>query len=231
MVWNSASVTFLKICYYGRQWDCIWCNDTLNDINKTGSCLGSLVVLSPAWGETTFRSIPLEAGTFAGEGRVCLFSLVPLFLTPIYPLINLVLTLDSPLIHQWYDWLCYLLYCYLCSLPVSLHYMTHASSVSDEDASSVSDEDASSVSDEDASSVSDEDASSVSDEDASSVSDEDASSVSDEDAFLNYWWNAISRHRHLKHVCFCVLSTSWIQELQMCMCWGWDMQLKSTWCW
>ena len=23
-----ASVTFLKICYYGRQWDLIWCNDT-----------------------------------------------------------------------------------------------------------------------------------------------------------------------------------------------------------
>ena len=21
---------FLKICYYGRQWDLIWCNDTLN---------------------------------------------------------------------------------------------------------------------------------------------------------------------------------------------------------
>ena len=30
MVWNSASVTFLKICYYGRQWDLIWCNDTCN---------------------------------------------------------------------------------------------------------------------------------------------------------------------------------------------------------
>ena len=30
MVWNSASVTFLKICYYGRQWDLIWCNDTYN---------------------------------------------------------------------------------------------------------------------------------------------------------------------------------------------------------
>ena len=28
MVSNSASVTFLKICYYGRQWDLIWCNDT-----------------------------------------------------------------------------------------------------------------------------------------------------------------------------------------------------------
>ena len=27
MVWNSASVTFLKICYYRRQWDLIWCND------------------------------------------------------------------------------------------------------------------------------------------------------------------------------------------------------------
>ena len=26
MVWNSASVTFLKICYCGRQWDLIWCN-------------------------------------------------------------------------------------------------------------------------------------------------------------------------------------------------------------
>ena len=25
---NSASVTFLKIFYYGRQWDFIWCNDT-----------------------------------------------------------------------------------------------------------------------------------------------------------------------------------------------------------
>ena len=24
---NSASVTFLKICYYGRQRDFIWCND------------------------------------------------------------------------------------------------------------------------------------------------------------------------------------------------------------
>ena len=22
------SVTFLKICYYSRQWDLIWCNDT-----------------------------------------------------------------------------------------------------------------------------------------------------------------------------------------------------------
>ena len=29
MVWNSASVMFLKICYLGRQWDLIWCNDTL----------------------------------------------------------------------------------------------------------------------------------------------------------------------------------------------------------
>ena len=28
MVWNSASVTFWKICYYGRQWDLIWCNDS-----------------------------------------------------------------------------------------------------------------------------------------------------------------------------------------------------------
>ena len=28
MVWNSASVTSLKICYYGRQWDLIWSNDT-----------------------------------------------------------------------------------------------------------------------------------------------------------------------------------------------------------
>ena len=25
---ETASVTFLKICYYGRQWDLIWCNDT-----------------------------------------------------------------------------------------------------------------------------------------------------------------------------------------------------------
>ena len=33
MVWNSASVTcFLKICYYGRQWDFIWCNDTWIDL-------------------------------------------------------------------------------------------------------------------------------------------------------------------------------------------------------
>ena len=30
MVWNSASVTFLKKCYYGCQWDLIWCNDTYN---------------------------------------------------------------------------------------------------------------------------------------------------------------------------------------------------------
>ena len=30
MVWNSASVTFLKICYYGRQWGFIWCNDTFS---------------------------------------------------------------------------------------------------------------------------------------------------------------------------------------------------------
>ena len=29
MVWNSASATFLKICHYGRQWDFIWCNDTV----------------------------------------------------------------------------------------------------------------------------------------------------------------------------------------------------------
>ena len=28
MVWKSASVNVLKICYYGRQWDLIWCNDT-----------------------------------------------------------------------------------------------------------------------------------------------------------------------------------------------------------
>ena len=28
LVWNSASVTFWKICYYGRQCDLIWCNDT-----------------------------------------------------------------------------------------------------------------------------------------------------------------------------------------------------------
>ena len=35
MVWNSASVTFLKICYYGRQWDLIWCNDTyIVDVNN-----------------------------------------------------------------------------------------------------------------------------------------------------------------------------------------------------
>ena len=31
MVLNSASVTFLKICYYGRQWELIWCNDTCNE--------------------------------------------------------------------------------------------------------------------------------------------------------------------------------------------------------
>ena len=24
----ATAVTFLKICYYGRQWDWIWCNDT-----------------------------------------------------------------------------------------------------------------------------------------------------------------------------------------------------------
>ena len=31
MIRNSASVTFLKICYYGRQWDLIWCNDTCKE--------------------------------------------------------------------------------------------------------------------------------------------------------------------------------------------------------
>ena len=35
MVWNSASVTFLKICYYGRQWDLIWCNDTFSVLIKS----------------------------------------------------------------------------------------------------------------------------------------------------------------------------------------------------
>ena len=34
MVWNSASVTFLKICYYGGQWDLIWCNNTLNVLTE-----------------------------------------------------------------------------------------------------------------------------------------------------------------------------------------------------
>ena len=29
VVWNSASANFIKICYYGRQWDLIWCNVTL----------------------------------------------------------------------------------------------------------------------------------------------------------------------------------------------------------
>ena len=32
MVRNSASVTFLKMCYYGRQWDLIWCNDTCKSL-------------------------------------------------------------------------------------------------------------------------------------------------------------------------------------------------------
>ena len=27
---NSGSVTLLKICYYGRQWDLVWCNATIN---------------------------------------------------------------------------------------------------------------------------------------------------------------------------------------------------------
>ena len=34
MAWNSASVTFLKICYYGRQLDLIWCNDTLSMLGR-----------------------------------------------------------------------------------------------------------------------------------------------------------------------------------------------------
>ena len=39
MVWNSASVTFLKICYYGRQWDLIWCNDTSSKWARPGDRL------------------------------------------------------------------------------------------------------------------------------------------------------------------------------------------------
>ena len=27
-----CTLLFLKICYYGRQWDFIWCNDTRNNI-------------------------------------------------------------------------------------------------------------------------------------------------------------------------------------------------------
>ena len=29
---NYYTVTFLKICYYGHQWDLIWCNDTYKPI-------------------------------------------------------------------------------------------------------------------------------------------------------------------------------------------------------
>ena len=38
MGWNSASVTFLKICYYGRQWDLIWCNDTFRRLVPVLDC-------------------------------------------------------------------------------------------------------------------------------------------------------------------------------------------------
>ena len=31
MVWNSAAVTFWKMCYYGRQWDFIWYKDTCSE--------------------------------------------------------------------------------------------------------------------------------------------------------------------------------------------------------
>ena len=43
MVWNSASVTFLKICYYGRQWDLIWCNDTYRELVRWDTLVINLV--------------------------------------------------------------------------------------------------------------------------------------------------------------------------------------------
>ena len=43
--WFETSVTLLKICYYGRQWDLIWCNDTckLLKLYETVSFLGLFV--------------------------------------------------------------------------------------------------------------------------------------------------------------------------------------------